>query len=228
MFPGLAHMYGPKPGTRWDELYVIFDGPAFDSWRALGVLNPASPVVTPPAHVNIPQRLRGDCANTECGSRNNAGSSGVLYTYASMRSLATHPSPGARASPKAWVTKSCSLLAQTGPDGPTLEEIAERMNVSIATFGENSSPRSAHRPHSGAPDGAWKRPVTLYSTHNSPSPKWPNSLDTPTSITSPKDLSSSSESPHPNFAVKSAMRDDFSRKPVRYRGRSRGSKSSRT
>lgn len=42
--PGLAHRYGPKIGERWDEIYLVFDGPIFDLWRKLGMLDPRRPV----------------------------------------------------------------------------------------------------------------------------------------------------------------------------------------
>lgn len=45
VFPELAHHYGPKPGKRWDEMFVAFSGAAFDAWRAHG-LDPAHPVWT--------------------------------------------------------------------------------------------------------------------------------------------------------------------------------------
>lgn len=39
VLPDLAHHYGPARGDpRWDELYVAFNGPAFDLWRSTGVL----------------------------------------------------------------------------------------------------------------------------------------------------------------------------------------------
>ena len=44
VFPGLAHAYGPGPGERWSEFYLVFDGPVFDLWRSQGLLDPARPV----------------------------------------------------------------------------------------------------------------------------------------------------------------------------------------
>lgn len=32
--PGVAHHYGPGPGDRWTEIYLNFEGPAFDLWRS--------------------------------------------------------------------------------------------------------------------------------------------------------------------------------------------------
>lgn len=44
LFPDLPHAYGPPVGQTWDEFYLLFEGPAFDLWRAGGLLDPANPV----------------------------------------------------------------------------------------------------------------------------------------------------------------------------------------
>jgi len=44
LFPELGHNYGPLPGDRWDEIYVVFDGPVFDLWRKKGIFSPATVV----------------------------------------------------------------------------------------------------------------------------------------------------------------------------------------
>lgn len=41
LFPDIGHSYGPEPGGRWDEIYLVFDGPIFDLWRKRVVLSPA-------------------------------------------------------------------------------------------------------------------------------------------------------------------------------------------
>jgi AraC-like DNA-binding protein len=39
VYPGIPHGYGPGPGERWSELFVVFNGPVFESWRQHGLLN---------------------------------------------------------------------------------------------------------------------------------------------------------------------------------------------
>jgi AraC-like DNA-binding protein len=39
VFPELPHAYGPRPGGRWDEIYVCFDGAIFNCWRHENVLD---------------------------------------------------------------------------------------------------------------------------------------------------------------------------------------------
>jgi len=44
IFPHLAHYYGPEAGMRWDEFYMVFEGPVFDLWYVSGLLDPAHPI----------------------------------------------------------------------------------------------------------------------------------------------------------------------------------------
>jgi AraC-like DNA-binding protein len=43
VFPEVAHQYGPPVGETWDEIFLAFEGLAFDAWRAEG-LSPSQPV----------------------------------------------------------------------------------------------------------------------------------------------------------------------------------------
>ena len=44
LFPDIAHIYNPLPGTSWVTTYLCFQGPVFDLWRRQGLLNPRKPV----------------------------------------------------------------------------------------------------------------------------------------------------------------------------------------
>lgn len=43
-FPEIPHKYGPVPGARWDEFYIVFEGPIAEAWRSAGVLDPSRPI----------------------------------------------------------------------------------------------------------------------------------------------------------------------------------------
>ena len=43
VFPELPHQYGPEPGDKWDEIFIAFEGAAFEGWRGHG-FDPAHPV----------------------------------------------------------------------------------------------------------------------------------------------------------------------------------------
>jgi AraC-like DNA-binding protein len=40
VYPEIPHAYGPGPGEIWSEFYVVFNGPVFDLWRRVGLLQP--------------------------------------------------------------------------------------------------------------------------------------------------------------------------------------------
>lgn len=44
VFPGLPHWYGPQKGQIFDEVYVAFSGPIFDTWFTSGLLDPSKPI----------------------------------------------------------------------------------------------------------------------------------------------------------------------------------------
>lgn len=46
VFPEHPHQYGPEAGDDWDEVFIAFQGAAFDGWRSRG-LDPAHPVWRP-------------------------------------------------------------------------------------------------------------------------------------------------------------------------------------
>jgi AraC-like DNA-binding protein len=45
VFPELAHRYGPRPGQRWTEFFLVFEGPVFDLWRECGLLDVERPIL---------------------------------------------------------------------------------------------------------------------------------------------------------------------------------------
>jgi len=45
LFPGVLHSYGNWKARGWDEMFTVFDGPVFDLWRELGLLDPKKPII---------------------------------------------------------------------------------------------------------------------------------------------------------------------------------------
>lgn len=45
VFPGKPHMYRPAQGQTWDEFYVVFEGPVFDVWARMGLLDRTRPLL---------------------------------------------------------------------------------------------------------------------------------------------------------------------------------------
>ena len=44
IFPDLPHAYGPGPGERWNEVYVVFEGPVFATLRENRLLSAEQPI----------------------------------------------------------------------------------------------------------------------------------------------------------------------------------------
>jgi AraC-like DNA-binding protein len=45
VFPDLQVLYGPAPGCTWTEFWIAFEGPVFETWDRVGLLDRADPVV---------------------------------------------------------------------------------------------------------------------------------------------------------------------------------------
>ena len=43
--PGIAHWYGDRYERDWDEYFIVFEGPLFDFWEKVGLLDPTNPIV---------------------------------------------------------------------------------------------------------------------------------------------------------------------------------------
>jgi AraC-like DNA-binding protein len=57
VFPEIGHVYGPRAGESWDEIYLTFEGPVFDLWRQTGLLSRQQPILSIP-DLGWPGRLR--------------------------------------------------------------------------------------------------------------------------------------------------------------------------
>jgi AraC-like DNA-binding protein len=44
IYPEIPHGYGPGPREVWSEFYLVFNGPIFDLWRRLGLLQAQKPI----------------------------------------------------------------------------------------------------------------------------------------------------------------------------------------
>jgi AraC-like DNA-binding protein len=44
LYPDIPHSYGPGTNETWSEFYLVFNGPVFDLWRRMGLLQIERPV----------------------------------------------------------------------------------------------------------------------------------------------------------------------------------------
>ena len=82
LFPEVPHGYGPPPGGRWSEMYVVFSGPVFDLWRQQGILSPTHPVLRLLPVAKHAGRLRGIVAANRKG-----GPAGQLARVCELQSF---------------------------------------------------------------------------------------------------------------------------------------------
>lgn len=45
LFPNQPHRYGPTGSSGWSEIYLLFDGPVFETWLSAGIISPERAVL---------------------------------------------------------------------------------------------------------------------------------------------------------------------------------------
>ena len=134
VFPELPHAYGPGAGETWDEIFVIFDGPAFDLLRAAGLLNPASPVcrLEPIAfwRAKLAALLEAPRPFTESERLVEVSRFAALLT----EMLAANRAEPPHVSRFPWLDEARGLLETDLSNEIDFVEIARRLGVSYETF----------------------------------------------------------------------------------------------
>ncbi len=145
VFPELGHQYGPESGDTWEEIFVTFEGAAFDGWRFEG-LDPAFPVW----HVGEVGRwtalfeglLRSQPSNRADACFALGQLHGILSGWLALR-------PNRKQSPP-WLEKACHALAAPA-GGMAVPEIARRAGMGYDSF------RRAFRLATGQSPSAYRR-----------------------------------------------------------------------
>ncbi len=145
VFPDLGHHYGPRPGERWDEVFVAFSGPAFDGWRAHG-LDPLRPVWQVGKAGSETRRLLG-ILSTRCQvpgemCRVAARVHELLADWVARR-------PSDPATPR-WIDFAKHILASI-QENVSIEEIARRNGMHPESF------RKAFAKFTGETPSAFRR-----------------------------------------------------------------------
>lgn len=162
LFPDVPHTYGPGPDGRWDEIYLLFDGPAFDLWRERGLLDASRPV-----HRLRPVRRWRSAFESVLDVRRSGPSTALravcrLQTVLAETLLASSPvtsalsSAGGRPgeaggsalgsgaanagadadsdSDDAWVDRACGLLERDSGRDMDLADVAAQLHMSYDGF----------------------------------------------------------------------------------------------
>jgi AraC-like DNA-binding protein len=134
IFPELGHRYGPGSGEYWSEFYIVFDGPVFDLWRQVGLLNPAQPVVSiGPIDAwlaRLEQALREPRPLTVAGRTSEIGR--FLHVLTDM--LAPNSLESPIVLEPLWLARACSLLEAELTQDVDLRGIASAVGIPYETF----------------------------------------------------------------------------------------------
>lgn len=144
VFPELGHHYGPEPGDEWEEIFLCFEGAAFDAWRADGLdpAHPVWPVLTPgrwekqlEALLRHPPATRGE-ACTALGALHR-----LIAEWLALRPWTDVPR---------WLDASRHALAASA-DGPAIAEVARAAGLGLDGF------RRAFRQATGETPAGFRR-----------------------------------------------------------------------
>lgn len=146
IFPDLAQAYGPRPGTGWRQIYVVFDGPQFVLWRRNGLLNPDEPVqhAEPVEYwrrrfeeVFTPRPIRGPNAALRTFGR-------FLHLLTDLRATAAEAE---RTADQVWLEESQHWLAEpVGGNWLSPQQVARRVGLSYENFRKQFSQRTGVAP----------------------------------------------------------------------------------
>lgn len=126
VFPEHPHQYGPEDGDEWDEVFLAFEGAAFEGWRASG-LDPVNPVWRLPE----PERwARRFFDILRLPHRSLAESTAVAAAIHQLIADALARRPAGR---EHWLENACQLLSG-GADAPDLPTIAATVGMSHDRF----------------------------------------------------------------------------------------------
>ena len=134
VFPELGHHYGPGPGEYWNEFYVVFDGPVFDMWRQVGLLNPAQPIhqIAPIGDwlARLEHALREPRPLTVAGRTSEIGR--FLHVLTDIVAPNSLDSPVVLE--PLWLARACTLLEAELTQDIDLRAVANAVGIPYETF----------------------------------------------------------------------------------------------
>ena len=126
VFPELPHQYGPEAGDTWDEIFIAFEGAAFEGWRAHG-LDPAH-AVWPLDSVERWSSRFSDLLRMPCATMAEACSAAAVVHGMIADALAVKPS-----GMEGWVESARQSLGG-GAGAPDMREISAQAGMGYETF----------------------------------------------------------------------------------------------
>jgi AraC-like DNA-binding protein len=145
--PELAHAYGPKDGSPWRHLYLVFSGPQFDLWRKRGLLDPARPVWRAEPVDFWARRLEETVLPGEGHGPGTALRALGRFTEVLTAMLALRESDAHGPAGGAWLEESQRLLGAPEPRGWLAPQgVAQRVGLSYENFRKQFAARTGVSP----------------------------------------------------------------------------------
>lgn len=149
IFPELGHTYGPGEGETWSEFYCVFDGPAFDLLRDVGLLSVDRPLVQLTAGVAWLGRVQQVLLDRppETLAERTVMLSRFVQLVAEM--AATNSAEADTQAPP-WIADACQLLRNQLDADVAPADVAARLDIPYETF------RKRFQQHVGVAPGRYR------------------------------------------------------------------------
>jgi AraC-like DNA-binding protein len=150
IFPEIGHLYGPGATEHWSEFYVVFDGPVFDMWRQVGLLDPSRPVLRVEPIDEWLARL--ESALHDPRPLTVAGRTGEICRFLQiLTEIVALSSPDPTVTPEpAWLARACTLLEANLTREIDLHTVASELAMPYETF------RKRFQQHVGVSPGRYR------------------------------------------------------------------------
>jgi len=141
IMPNMHHWYGPKKGTTWDEVYIIFEGPACDLWFEKDCMELKSRVL------NLkPIEYWKDRFLKACGTSNNGDPHDAILETIRMMQLVADIQKASRVDLRhdiEWLESAKKVLAEQ----PDIHAAAESIGANYDFFRRNFKKLYGLAPH---------------------------------------------------------------------------------
>ncbi|MFP4376840.1 MAG: AraC family transcriptional regulator [Spirochaetales bacterium] len=133
VFPDIGHKYGPHPGDVSHELFIVFDGPVFDSWYGAGVINTEHVRIRlgdPDTWAERLTRIIEPEASTESAALVEVTRTQEFLADALRSTEQSSAAPGR----SEWIQRASRLIDKTIMGSVEWDEVAGELEVSTVTL----------------------------------------------------------------------------------------------
>ncbi len=133
--PGLNQSYGPRPGHKWSELFVWFEGRIFDTWQSQGIPGDKTRIMKLGDARLWLERIASSVAAEPVGTPERALIRLCRFQQLLADALALESAQsGSGQDGQAWLSQAQQLLATESINRPRLEAVARTMHLSYVAF----------------------------------------------------------------------------------------------